>query len=110
MKAAMTDLTAMIRKWTPKQRKAILAVLLREQLEKEGTEMVPIVDKNKKTIGYVMPPLRIIESKLDLSTEYGREMQRRVDTWEDSIPIEELNAQLDREEKRTRQRARPQTR
>lgn len=102
MKTAPLDIPAMVQKWSPKQRQAVLAVLLRQQLEKKGTEMVPIVDEKKETIGYLMPRLRVIESKLDLSTPYGREMQRRVDTREDSIPIEELNAQLDQEERRKR--------
>lgn len=106
MKTAAPDTTAMVRKWSPKQRQAILTVLLREQVAKKGTAMVPILDEKKETICYLMPPLQIIESKLDLSTEYGREMQRRFDTREDSIPIEELNAQLDREEREERRKRR----
>jgi len=102
MKTATRDITAMVRKWSPKQRQAVLAVLLRDQVEKKGTEMVPIVDEKKETIAYLMPRLRVVESVIDETTEYGREMRRRIDTLDDSIPVEELNAQLDREENRKR--------
>lgn len=110
MKTTTVDIPAMVRGWSAKQRQAVLAVLLCDHVEKRGTEMVPIVDEKKETIGYLMPRWRVVESQLDLKTPYGREIQRRVDTWEDSIPLEELNAQLDREEKRKRRRAKSQPR
>lgn len=110
MKTATPDIPTIVRKWTVKQRRRALAALLRESMEKQGRDVVPIVDEKNETIGYLMPRWRIIESKLDLSTEYGQEMQRRIDTREDSIPLLEINVQLDQEEKRTRRRAKPQTR
>jgi hypothetical protein len=110
MKTATLDIPAMVRKWSPKQRQTALAALFRESMEKKGHDVVPIVDENDETIGYLMPNWRIVEGKPDLSTPYGREIQRRIDTPEDSIPLLEINAQLDREEKRKRRRAKPQTR
>ena len=104
MKTLTTDIPAIIRKWSPKQRQTALAALLNEYMRKRGSKIVPIEDR-KETIGYLMPRLRSVPSVIDESTEYGREMRRRIDSRDDSIPIEELNAELIREAK-TKRRSR----
>jgi hypothetical protein len=99
MSATLKDIPSLVRSWSSKEKQIALATILGEHVSEQGTRPFVIEDESSETVGYLMPRPRIVESALD-DSDYTREIRARVATWEDSIPVEELNAQLDSEENR----------
>ena len=73
--------------WTKAKKKRVLQILVREFLQ-DGSGILYV-----RGVGIVSPtfgPARLV--KLDDSTPHMRELQRRMETLDDSVPIEEIIA------------------
>jgi hypothetical protein len=97
MGTAISDVGAVVKKWSPGERKLAVAAILRE-LESAGeAKPLMIKDETDATVGILMP-VRSRARPFDMSqsTPYVDEIKRRLATADQSIPIDEVNEMLDR--------------
>lgn len=99
MKTAANDVAAIVRDWSPEERKLALAILIGDTFAENGEQLFPVRDENDRSLAIVEPfRFSAREIVLDDSTPYLRELRRRVETSEDSLPLDEFLAQIEQEE------------
>jgi hypothetical protein len=95
MPTAAKKITAIVSKWSLREKKFAMATILRDL---KSTEPLTIKDELNETVGIVMPVRsRALPFDMSKSTPYVEEIKRRLATVDQSIPIEEVNARLERQ-------------
>jgi hypothetical protein len=92
--SATLDIPAILKTFSPEQKESLLCALLRERCS-ESDAVIPLSESDGIAITHVNLDLlaQARDVTLDRSTEYLRELQRLVETREDSISFEEFMAE-----------------
>lgn len=91
MSAAVKDIPAVVSKWTLREKRVALAVLLRELTGMSKSGAVVIEDESKKPVGIFLPTdYTVKDLDLNADTPEMHELKRRAQQREKSISHEEL--------------------
>jgi hypothetical protein len=94
-------LETVIEKTTPEQRRYLIQKLLPKVLEETRYLPQPITNAAGETVGFFIPHYRSTNSEPPkLTPEREAEFQRRLETLDDSVDLEEFLKLLDREDAR----------
>lgn len=91
MITAAKDVVSTLREWTPEEKEMALAILIEEKFADNTEKPFAVRDLRDRSLALVQP-LRFTVEKLvlDDSTPYLRELRRRFETADDSIPLDEF--------------------
>ena len=91
MSATATDVRAVVKKWSKRDKKLALAVLLRELAKGKGIEPVVIQGESNQAMGLFYPIEYTVEDlDINADTPEMRELKRRAEAREKSISHEQL--------------------
>lgn len=92
--SAALEVSEFLKTISPEQKDSLLCALLRERCS-ESDAVIPLSESDGIALTRVNLDLlaQVLETTLDGSTEYLRELQQRVETREDSVSFEEFMAE-----------------
>jgi hypothetical protein len=91
MITAANDIASTVREWTADEKQMALAVLIEEKFAENAEKPFAVRDLRDLSLALIQPlRFTVEELVLDDSTPHLRELRRRFETADESIPLEEF--------------------